>query len=74
MEIDSLFAHLTIVRQMPQGRQCLLEVRCRFSIRRAGIGLGAGLPEIGQTAFCLYLSPGCAMRETLGLLDQPIRI
>ena len=48
-------ARLAIVRQMRLGGQRLLEVRYRFSIRRAGVGLGAGLPQIGQ-AFAPYLS------------------
>jgi hypothetical protein len=47
VEIDGLLPRLAIVGQMRQGSQRLLEVRYRFLIRRAGIRLGAGLPEIG---------------------------
>ena len=73
VDVGGLLTRLAVVRQMRQGGQRLHEVRCRFSHRRAGICLGAGLPEISQ-GFSPYLSPRCMMREPLDLLDQPIRI
>jgi hypothetical protein len=47
VEVDGLLTCLTTLGQMRQGDQRLLEVRYRFSKRRAGVRLGAGLPEIG---------------------------
>ncbi len=71
-QVDRLRAGIGLRRQVAERGQRLLEPRDRLAMRRALLGLGAGLPRVPDRAVP-HLSPVGVVREPVDVLDQALR-